>query len=543
MRKSLGVHSAKLCNVTCLADPDPINIGPKWDWVANDVQGGPQVLQRNECSLSCQERQSEPPTIYSTVSRCQHKLPFTASTPYVAFLRADKSLLLVALIASSHDLFGQDTLRLQWYIMDLMTGLCELQVSAATYWPAWLPITSYDASMCHSRARRILSFATPSTIIVTDADDLQKIACFDVSPSQMQLGWQTSSWSWSADGSKLVVSATCSFNVPINVLTCSIHVFDVASRACLVYSRLPAPHDSHYHRMTTSWSPSNDLLAVDILANAKDAPGGEVGFFYDVLLVNVVTKRHAWTSTMGVPQMQRRNYFCPWAWLECSPDGRLAVIGVQEICNETGFVLVVDAQRLEHVWSHDQACWHSWQNEHGACSWTTDGLDTILNMPGRKHQLCIHQQGDAFILTNIHCDVGPDIQPEAISVRPEHKKLAGYCEWTESPAPLPPSWSQLSACFAFEWSTHWRTQQRGILPSHAKLDLVVKSTGQVVGSWTMASLLKKAGLKNRASWWRMPSDPEDFLVASMTWSPDASHLLVKCQKFFLVLAFDTHLSC
>lgn len=206
------LRSAKLCNVTSL--PSPKGVRLEWYWVATTSQGGPQVLQRQTPGYTRrQEGQYQPLTIYSTASRCQHELPFASSTPHVAFPRADKSLLLVALTASTYKLSGCNTLELSWYMMDLGTGICKPQALATSYWPAWWPHDGGRCEFYHSHAQRILSFANASTFILTDADDLKKVLRFDISPFQVNFSW-SESVRWSDDGSMVVVRAICSSDMP-----------------------------------------------------------------------------------------------------------------------------------------------------------------------------------------------------------------------------------------------------------------------------------------------------------------------------------------
>ena len=165
----------------------------------------------------------------STDSGCQHELPFPADTSYCACLRTDMSLLPVAPDSSMHgmELSQRALRRLKCYILNLHSGVCERRASMSSFWPAWSLQDDYHPSMCHPQARRILSFASPSTVIVTHADNLKEVTRFDVSPANVHFD-QFGSVVWSDDGFMVVVRATRDLDLPAKEVTCSIQVYDAA---------------------------------------------------------------------------------------------------------------------------------------------------------------------------------------------------------------------------------------------------------------------------------------------------------------------------
>ena len=504
--------------------------------------GGSQVLQRKfwdlpRPSLNGLRLPDKPLCLFSTSSRRQHELPFPARTPFCACMRPGDSLLLVAATSGTHGIKRSpgNLSVLSWYFMNLHDGCCECQAGPGTFWPAGLVKGHYPRNdwsrMCHLQARRILSFANLSTVIVTNADNLQEIACFDVSPAQVHIDHFQSLF-WSDDGSIVVVWAICS---PTSASpTCSLHLFDVSREDFLGQFSLPTQCDGGDDYMSISWSPRQDLLAVDVSVHAKAAAEGksETFNFHDTLLINVVTGVNTWTSSiMGSPDMQSCNFYS--RLLSCSPDGRLAVLITYQC--ECDCFLVMDTRRLQYLWSRS----HAHRPQLVDVTWTCDESVTTLRMPQYGHQLHIHQQQESFMVTE-HC---------AVSVRsaeafPWPRIMDGYVLEHQSAAPLPPSFPQVMARLMLKYNFHWFTEGLHISRStkNVKLELMSADSGQVLGSWTMQSLLKQAHSPMEMAWWRMSFWCDDLMLESMEWSPDASHLLLHFDSFLLVLAFDAHLS-
>ena len=160
------------------------------------------------------------------------------------------------------------------------------------------------------------------------------------------------------------------------------------------------------------------------------------------------------------------------ALLSCSPDGRTAVIGDHARLGNIGPVFLVDTRRMTPFWSSNDIHWQ--HDPHDGGTWTVDGALMTLNMPGYGYHLCIHKQGESFTVTKL-CDPSLHMGKDQSS----QGRNEGY--FSQSPAPLPPSWTQMSACFSFKWG-----RQGLLLPENARIDLVAIATGQVLGSWTMA---------------------------------------------------------
>lgn len=544
MRKSRMLLSAKLRSVTWLATSASEGV----QWTATNLQKGPQVLLRTYWSDWNEEPSVgglhlPPSAIYSTGSGCQHELPFPADTPYCACLRTDMSLLLVAPDSSMHGMQCSQggPCRLNCYIMNLHSGVCERQAGMSSFWPAWSLQDDYQPSMCHSQARRILSFANPSTVIVTNADNLKEVTRFDVSPAKVQFD-QFGAVVWSDDGSMVVVRATRNLTLLAKEVTCSIHVYDAARGECLGCVLLPAqcPRSDYY--LSIYWSPEKDLLAAGVTSKAASAGDNEAEPFYDMLLFNVITGANAWaSSTLGRPCMRQCGQ-CHHL-RSCSPDGQLALVGADEYHKASGFVMVVDTRQLQHIWSHmysqvdDDS--QDWKYECG--TWTVDGSVTILSMPHYGHQLRIRQQGESFIVVeqsmpSLEQPHEPGI-PGRYTDRLTDDAYIYEGKWyfpCYSPAPLPQSLPQVSARFAYPFGKTGIDQTS----PRSKLELICADSGRLLGSWTMKTLLKQAQFKKKTSWWLMPFQHDDLSIGSADWSPDASHLLLRFSSFLLVVAFD-----
>ena len=157
------------------------------------------------------------------------------------------------------------------------------------------------------------------------------------------------------------------------------------------------------------------------------------------------------------------------------------------------------------------------------------------------HQLRICQQGESFMFAE-HTTTSPAAEGPTSEPQPDlhgHLEKHGYLDRCSSLAPLPPTLPQVSARLASIFGRD--VVNFTCSAADADLELICEDTGRVLGRWTMGTLLKQTGSKRGASWWRNVSCRDYFLSNSMEWSPDASHLLVRCPKFLLVLAFDTHL--
>ena len=205
---------------------------------------------------------------------------------------------------------------------------------------------------CHHHARRILSFANPSTVIVTNADNLEQIARFDISPAKMETD-QHDSVFWSGDGSMVGVWANCSLDLPARGSACSIHVYDASKGDCLGHFRIPAGITIGY-KMSILWSSIKDLLAVNLSTYDAAKSGPErLQASCDMLLFNVVTGSNAWvssTTSTGVSRMQYGDsHYGHQVLLSCSPDGRIVVVECHQYGSGISFVLVLDTKRLQRI--------------------------------------------------------------------------------------------------------------------------------------------------------------------------------------------------